>query len=89
MNWKKPLISTISQHSKHVVVHTERDDRPEPIKKGKRALTKELKALLSPKRPIYNVHILEHHSFRVIFQAEPQVVTQQGCSSHSLSILKQ
>lgn len=54
---KKPLINTISPHAKHVVVHTGRVDWAKRIEDDVETpnIAKELKALLGPKGPFYDV----------------------------------
>lgn len=58
---KKPLIDTISPHAKHVVVHTGREDWAKRIEddEEKPNIAKELKALLGPKGPFYDVSMLQ------------------------------
>ena len=53
----KPLINTVPRHSKHLIVHTGRDDWASRIEddEGKPNIAKELKALLGPKGEFYEV----------------------------------
>ena len=53
----KPLINTVPSYSRHVVVHTGRDDWASRIEDDTEApnLAKELKALLGPKGEFYEV----------------------------------
>ncbi len=54
---KKPLVNTISPHAKHVVVHTGRVDWAKRIEDDVETpnIARELKALLGPKGPFYDV----------------------------------
>lgn len=53
----KPLINTVPRHSKHLVVHTGRDDWASRIEddEEKPNIAKELKALLGPRGEFYEV----------------------------------
>ena len=53
----KPLINTVPRHSKHLVVHTGRDDWASRIEDDEEEpnIAKELKALLGPKGEFYEV----------------------------------
>ena len=53
----KPLINTVPRHSKHLVVHTGRNDWASRIEDDEERpnIAKELKALLGPKGKFYEV----------------------------------
>ena len=57
INRIKPLINTVPRHSKHLVVHTGRDDWASRIEddEEKPNIAKELKALLGPKGEFHEV----------------------------------